>query len=111
MHLIFVLLTFKFRTGLIILACLVSFSAWSQSNVSGKVVDTLGNPLKGASINIRGTNRIAKTNKEGNFSLQQVSSPSIVIIVSCSGFTDKEVNVSPDTNNLVVTLSKKEWQW
>jgi len=111
MHLIFVLLNFKFRFALIILACLISFPAWSQSNISGKVVDRSGNPLIGAFVKIKGTDNAAKTNKQGFFLLQNVSSASPVIIVSSAGFADKEVNVSSNSNNLVITLTKKEFQW
>jgi membrane-associated protein len=110
MHLIFVLLDFKFRLALIILVCLICFSAWSQSNISGKVVDHSGNPLIGASIKIKGTDIATKTNEQGNFSLQNGSPASPVIIVSYKGFADKEVKVSSLADNLVITL-KKEFQW
>jgi membrane-associated protein len=109
MQLTFVPLDFQFRFTLIILVCLISFSASSQDSISGKVVDHSSHPLSGASIRIEGTNKAAKTNEQGNFLLQDISSTS-VIVVSHPGFADKKVNVSLNDGSLVIKLSKK-WEW
>src|SRR4051794_38272224 len=85
----------------------VSFTAFAQVNISGKVTDSSGSPLIGATVKIKGTNKATKTNEQGAFSLQNVTSVSPVLIVSYVGFADKEVNASSNLENLVVTLKEK----
>src|SRR5215831_7344446 len=83
----------------------ISLAGFSQTNISGKVIDSSGSPLIGASVKIKGTNKATKTNEQGAFSLQNVTSASPVLIISYVGFEDKEISAS--TENLIVTLKEK----
>src|SRR5215831_15829517 len=83
----------------------ISLAGFSQTNISGKVIDSSGSPLIGASVKIKGTNKATKTNEQGAFSLQNVASASPVLIISYVGFEDKEISAS--TENLIVTLKEK----
>jgi hypothetical protein len=73
---------------------------------TGKVIDSTGSPLIGASVKIKGTNKVTKTNDQGVFSLEKASTSAPVVVVSFVGFADKEVTVS-NSGNIVVTLLQK----
>ncbi len=59
--------------------------------VSGRVTDESGNPLPGASIQIKGTMTGTVTDMNGNFSVE--AEPGSVLIVSFIGFFSQEVAV------------------
>src|SRR4030095_16640106 len=82
-----------------------SITAFSQSDISGKVVDSTGSPLVGATVKIKGTSVATKTNEQGLFSLKGVTTTTPVLAVSYVGFADKEIN--PATGDLVITLTEK----
>src|SRR6185436_18618816 len=84
---------------------LTSITAFSQSDISGKVVDSTGSPLVGATVKIKGTSVATKTNEQGLFSLKGVTTTSPVLAVSYVGFADKEIN--PASGDLVITLTEK----
>jgi outer membrane receptor protein involved in Fe transport len=86
---------------------LIAVAAFSQNNITGKVTDSTGNPLPGATVKIKGSNKATKTNDQGAFSLPQGTLPSTVLVVSYVGFADKEVSVSSGQQILSITLSEK----
>lgn len=67
-----------------------------QSQVSGTVVDDLGNPLPGASIVEKGTTNGTQSDFDGNFSIELLDS-NAVLVVSYIGFTSKEITVGSQT--------------
>src|SRR4030095_11964346 len=83
----------------------ISITAFSQSDINGKVVDSTGSPLVGATVKVKGTSIATKTNEQGLFSLKGVTSTSPVLDVSYVGFADKEIN--PGAGDLVITLTEK----
>jgi len=58
-------------------------------DVHGKVTDSFGIPLAGASVTVKGTNRGTTTDAKGQFELKVVSS-GVTIEVSFEGFTPRE---------------------
>ncbi|MHA4808363.1 SusC/RagA family TonB-linked outer membrane protein [Flavitalea flava] len=79
-----------------VLCTLVLFcgSLWAQSRiVSGKVVDDKGNPVEGASIQIKGSRRGTSTTTDGVFSISAPSA-SRILVVSSLNFTTQEVPIS-----------------
>lgn len=87
----------------ILLTMALSFMAVAQSPkvLSGKVVDSTGEPLAGAGILVKGTTQGFITDFDGNFTLKGVSFPTTVVI-SFIGYSDTEValtgnEVSPYT--------------
>ena len=62
----------------------------SQETVTGRVVDTLGNPLSGVSVVVRGSANSTLTDDNGAFSLQNVPTGS-VLVVSSVGYALQEV--------------------
>ncbi len=61
----------------------------------GRVVDSLGNPLVGASVTIKGTKNGTKTNLKGEFEIKDMPKGA-VLIISYTGYTNKEITPAPD---------------
>ena len=62
-------------------------------DVKGKVLNEKGEPLIGASIQIKGERKGTETDKDGNYEIRKVPENSIVI-VSFMGYSNKEVMIS-----------------
>ena len=67
---------------------------FAQTRVEGSVVDETGEPVIGASIQIKGTGQGTVTDFDGKFSLN-VPSSSNTLIISYVGMTTQEVAVKP----------------
>jgi TonB-linked SusC/RagA family outer membrane protein len=70
--------------------------------ISGKVTDEKGNPLPGASIQIKGTGNGTSTNSSGEFSLTVPDSA--ILVISYVGYETKEVAVG-DQTTLSISLT------
>jgi TonB-linked SusC/RagA family outer membrane protein len=75
----------------------VSFGAYAQKTVTGKVIDEGGLPLPGVSVIIKGTTTGAVTGIDGDFSLANVSN-NATLIFSFVGMTPQEVVVGSQTS-------------
>lgn len=73
--------------------------------IDGVVRSADGAPLAGASVRIKGTKKGTVTDAEGRFSLSV--DPGEVLIVSFTGYNEKEIKVGNDAE-LIVTLQLKE---
>jgi TonB-linked SusC/RagA family outer membrane protein len=71
--------------------------------LQGKVVNEKGEPIPGATIQIKGTKRGATTNEAGFFTLNDVPEGA-VLVISALGLKAKEVPVSRDQQTLNITL-------
>jgi len=72
---------------------MLSFASWAQNvTVTGKVSDEAGNPLAGASVQVKKTRTGTTTDAQGNFSLSAAQGAALVI--SAVGYEPKEVNAS-----------------
>lgn len=60
--------------------------------IKGKVTNEKGEPLLGATVQVKGTNQSTVANTEGYFSLD-VSSGKIVLVISFVGYITQEINV------------------
>jgi len=88
---------FSFKKNLMLLLLLgVSFGAYAQSTLIGKVTDQKGEPIIGASIKIKGTNSGTITDVSGLFKLN--SSGNETLIISYIGFQSQEVSVNGKTS-------------
>src|ERR1700730_2892113 len=70
--------------------------------VHGRVTDESGNPLSGATIQVKGSSRQTLTDDKGFFALDQVD-PTAVLVISYVGYTSKEIAVRNNTE-LNITL-------
>ena len=76
---------------------LISFSSFSQSLVTGVVVDGSTNePLIGANVSIKGTTDGTFTGLDGSFSFSADPSSGAVVLVSYIGYEDQEIPYSGD---------------
>lgn len=72
-----------------------------QQAVRGKVVDSAGNPLPGASIRIRGTSRVATSNDKGIFTIPSVP-PDAVLVISYLNHESVELPASYDLGTITL---------
>lgn len=80
-------------------ACTTAVFAQTRT---GKVTDTNGEPLIGATVLVKGTDSGTVTDFDGTFSLDNVPDASILVI-SYTGYTSQEV---PSTGDLNITLQE-----
>ncbi len=82
-----------------------SYSASAQTgSISGRVLDETNQPLPGASVSVKGTNRSTSTDSNGNFKINGVNNGSQTILISFIGYQqlEKTVNVN---GNVTVDLN------
>lgn len=96
---------FSRSLGLILLFVLMTFGAYAQSSVQGKVTDTGGAPVIGAAVLLKGTNNGTITDANGAFTLNNVPKGA-TLVVSFVGFKTQEVNA--DGGTISVTLEEGE---
>jgi iron complex outermembrane recepter protein len=86
-----------------LLIFLTSLYAQAQSTISGEVKDEDGNPLIGANVVLKGTNKGALTDVSGKFSIGGVAQGKYTLVVSFVG--NKTVTQEVDVNASEVTVS------
>ena len=86
----------------------LNVSANVQPPLTGKVVDSTGVPLPGASVKIKGTNIGQVTDVNGKFSLE--APVNSVLIVSYIGFETREVTVKSNAELTIVLSSSSNLQ-
>ena len=78
-----------------------------QMDIHGRVTDSLGNPLAGASVTIKGTNKGTKTNAKGEFDMQDVRS-NMVLVISYTGYSSKEVTLTYGVSQAYIVLQRSQ---
>ena len=102
-------LSFKIVDGLIAISKkdaspVASALSVGRVDVRGKVTDSKGEPLAGATIKVKGTNIGAATDANGNFVIDAALNS--VLVVSYTGFLTKEIPVSG--TSLTIALNETE---
>lgn len=77
---------------------LTAASASAQKLVTGRVTDSKGEPLMGATVRIAGTKVVTTTDANGNFKLSQVPASAKKITVSYIGMNSATVSVASNIN-------------
>lgn len=80
-------------------------TASAQKRVTGRVLDTNGAPIAGATVHVKGSQIKTKTDANGNFSLKNIPSNAKQITFSYFGMGTQTVSVSA---NMQVTLKDNE---
>lgn len=75
--------------------------------VSGRVTDSAGQPLHGASIRIKGSTQGTSTREDGSF-LIKIPAGQAILQISFIDFETQELSVSGNQTNLVIQLRKKD---
>ncbi len=94
------------RTILSILLLFVCAITYSQTTISGSVVDDSGQPLPGANIIVVGTSTGAVTDFDGNFTLKVNQQPPFSVQASSVGFESIKEEVT--SNNQVLNFILNE---
>lgn len=89
----------------IVLLLSISFFNFTQTTITGTVVDENGELLIGASILIKGTSQGAVTNIDGNFSIVSNQGLPVTLSVSYTGYDKQEVEVTSIEKPLKIVLS------
>ena len=98
-------MSMKKKINLLLFLFLMSIGiTFAQTRVTGSVVDELGEPIIGASIQIKGTGQGTVTNIDGNFSLSAPSNGTLII--SYVGMVTQEVPVSANPKITLKTDSE-----
>jgi TonB-dependent starch-binding outer membrane protein SusC len=71
-------------------------------DVHGRVTDSLGNPLQGASVTVKGTRKGIQTDAGGNFTLKGVAD-NATIIISIVGYENQQIELKGE-KELFITL-------
>ena len=80
--------------GTALLLCAGPASA--QKRVTGRVIDSAGHPVEGASVRVEGGKGIAVTDEKGNFTLKDVPASAKLLKVSYFGMQTATVSVAAD---------------
>ncbi len=75
---------------------------FSAINVRGRVVDEKGDPLAGATVNLKGTARSVITDNDGRFVMNNVTDDAILVITYL-GFEPKEIKAASNLGNIQMT--------
>src|SRR6185312_5685694 len=100
----------KIRIYCLLLVTFFYTAAMSQNKtVTGTVTADSGEPLPGATVNLKGTKTNTTTNSAGHYSILVPATGKSVLVYSYVGSEDKEVNVGSRTNidiSLILGASK-----
>lgn len=74
------------------------------ASIAGTVTDTLGRPLIGASVFIKGINQVTQTDLKGNFNFPDLPQGRYILIASYVGYEKSETMVVNNGTNQHVTI-------
>jgi TonB-linked SusC/RagA family outer membrane protein len=98
-HLLLIPLLF---TGTILLA--------QNRTITGKVISGRDNsPILAATVTLKGSNKGVSASADGSFSIN-VPGGKAVLSVTSVGFTSREIEVSPNNNNITISLQEESRQ-
>lgn len=92
------------KKTLLLVLCLflgVSILQAQTKTVTGVVSDVNGNPVSGATVNVKGTRKSVATDEQGRYSIA-LEKDRTVLVISSLGFAAKEVNAATLSNADVV---------
>ncbi len=87
--------------GLIIM--LFSFSAWAQS-INGSIVSDEGEPVYDITVSLYGTTYRARTNQNGEFTLQNVPQGRYILVATAISYSAIKQDVVVTNNNVFLNL-------
>jgi TonB-linked SusC/RagA family outer membrane protein len=90
-----------------LLLCLVALSVltYAQRSITGRILGEDQKPVASATIKVKGANRQAITDENGNFSIAVTGNETLII--TSIGYAAREVKASADLTNLVLTSDIK----
>ncbi len=100
--------TYLIKYVFLLFFVLSAAAAFAQSNVvSGKVIDETNQPLPGATVAVKGTQKSTGTDANGNFRLTGVPNGTVTLQITFVGYlaTEKTVNVSGNVTVNTIQLT------
>ncbi|MES2777363.1 MAG: TonB-dependent receptor [Bacteroidota bacterium] len=87
----------------------LSMAAFAQTRtVSGKVVGKSADPVDGASVTIKGSDKGAISDRTGNFKLNVPATGNVTLVVTSVGFITKEVKLAANAEFLTIEVEVSE---
>lgn len=86
----------------LLFSCFAVTSAFAQNTVRGKITNSAGEPVVGASVVVKGTGTGTSTNAEGNYSIAATAGD--ILVITSINYAEKEVPVG-SSNTLDIQLS------
>jgi TonB-linked SusC/RagA family outer membrane protein len=80
-------------------------AATPSAVINGRVQDSLGTPLSGASVMVKGSRRGTTTDARGDFGIKGVGED-VTLVISFTGYVTKEYKVKEFNNKFFVILSR-----
>lgn len=74
-------------------------------DVRGRVTDSLGNPLVGATIRVLNSNRIVQSNRQGFFTIRNVSE-SATLNINYIGYISQQIKAATDLGTIILRPSE-----
>lgn len=71
--------------------------------ITGRVLSGDNNPISAATISLKGSTKGVSASSDGSFSIS-VPGGKVVLSVTSIGFSPKEIEVSPNDNNINIAL-------
>lgn len=93
------------RTVLLLFSVITSFIMYAQQIVKGRILTDDQKPVVGATVKVKGVNRYAVTDQNGNFSIAAAAND--VLQVSSVGFITKEIKASDDVSSIGLKTDAK----
>ena len=94
----------KIKVFFTALVMLLSVAAFAQTQISGTVLDSAGDPVPGANVLLKGSTTVyAMTDAQGAFKLSVPADG--VLVVNCLGFITQEIEIAGKTQISVVLES------
>ncbi|WP_343488168.1 TonB-dependent receptor [Allomuricauda sp. d1] len=94
------------KNVIVALFMLIGLTAYSQTTITGKVVDEEGNPVPNANVIVIGKAEGAVADFDGNFTLETSEVFPFQIRVTSVGYSDSVVDVNSADQSLTITLSE-----
>lgn len=95
------------RQGLLFLVLILStvLMASAQGTVTGSIKDSVGNPVVGATVVVKGGNSYAIADGAGQFIITTKKIPPFTLRISSVGFKTKEVEITEHSSQVAVVLT------
>ena len=91
-----------------ILVVLLSFNGFGQLLIKGRMIDTKGNLLRGASISLKDSYDGTTTDSLGNFSFSTTEKGSFVLEATLTGYSSYIKNIVIESTNIELIIIVKE---
>lgn len=78
---------------------------WAQTELSGTVTDTNGDPIPGVGVGVQNTVFGTITDQDGKFSLKTTSAPPFKLVFSFVGYASQELEITGSQADIAIKMS------